>query len=103
MPRYTRKRKKDNSKSGKLKEQNNRIKLFREVFDVFIAKSYPVLMRFSKLVQNGKKIGYIRYKALEMALNYKIEEAINVAKNNIQEKVSDSHIEEINSEESTVN
>jgi len=74
---------------GRAKELKHRINLFRASFNRFITKSYPVLSRFARLVQNGKHIGYIRSKALQMALNYKIEDAVNTAKNNIQDKITE--------------
>jgi len=83
------KRKKRNTKQeGIIKQRKNRAKLFNDIYSIYMDKSYPVLHRFATLVNKEIiKISFIRKAALEMALNTKMQEAIEKAKMNLMNKV----------------
>lgn len=79
---------------GQKKQQQNRVNLFNEVYFIYISKTYPILYRFAKMVNSGNiKVSFIRKAALEMALQQKLKDAVEAAKENMLNKVKEDGIQ----------
>lgn len=107
MPKSKHRKKKIDTKAiGEKKMMQSRVDLFNKIYLIYMEKSYPVLHRFGKMINSGNiklKAPFIRIKALEMALQNKMIEAVENARVNVENKLemanTETQIEKIKTDE----